>query len=145
MYEENLFKGGLLLILISFHTNCFLQQVHGKEKQQQRQKQNKKTCIFLDRESHLFYQQCNARDVENSKPIGHRITIPRQQLEKFACFTSNATRVTYSTRNRLDTVQQPCQFQVQSAVKVHFDCRRRQRPSDPFPLEISISEARRLY
>ena len=63
----------------------------------------------------------------------------------FACFTSNATRVTYKTRNRLDTAQQPCQFQVQSSVKVHFDCRRHQRPSDPFPFEISIFAARRLY
>ena len=31
-------------------------------------------CLFLDREIPSFYQQCNARDVENSKPIGHSMT-----------------------------------------------------------------------
>ena len=31
-------------------------------------------CLFLDREIPLFYQQYKARDVQNSKPIGHRMT-----------------------------------------------------------------------
>lgn len=31
--------------------------------------------LLLDRESPLFYQQCNARDVKTSKLIGHRMTI----------------------------------------------------------------------
>ena len=31
-------------------------------------------CLFLDRESALFNQQCNARDVNNSKLIGFRVT-----------------------------------------------------------------------
>ena len=31
-------------------------------------------CVyFLERESPLFYPQCNARDVKNSKLIGHRM------------------------------------------------------------------------
>ena len=30
--------------------------------------------LFLNRESRLFYQQCNARDIENSKLIGHNMT-----------------------------------------------------------------------
>ena len=32
-------------------------------------------CLFLDRESPLFYQQYNAREVENSKLIQDRMTI----------------------------------------------------------------------
>ena len=30
-------------------------------------------CLFLDRESSLFYQQLKARDVENSKMTGRRM------------------------------------------------------------------------
>ena len=31
-------------------------------------------CLFLDRKRSLFYQQCNVRDVENSKLIIHRLS-----------------------------------------------------------------------
>ena len=31
-------------------------------------------CLFLDRESPLFYQQCNEHDIENSKLIGCHVT-----------------------------------------------------------------------
>ena len=37
--------------------------------------------LFLDREKSLVYQQCNARDVKNSKLIGHHVTtlhVPHQ-------------------------------------------------------------------
>ena len=35
-------------------------------------------CLFLDLQSPLFYQQCKARDVENSKLIGHPVTVQVQ-------------------------------------------------------------------
>ena len=59
-------------------------------------------------------------------------------------FTNNATPWTSKTRNRwLDpTWRQPYQFQVQSLIKVCFDCSRRQSPNDPFPLEIFLSPLR---
>ena len=53
--------------------------------------------------------------------------------------------VTSKTRNWLDIAwKQTYQFQVQSSIIVHFDCRRRQWSTDPFPFKIFLSPLRRL-
>ena len=36
-------------------------------------------CLFLDQESPLFYQQCNAQDVKNLKLTGHHMLTAQVQ------------------------------------------------------------------